>query len=122
MNEATDVKTATSELTGAALEWAVAKCDGYDDGWLQRQLTNPHAVTRCIPLYARNWSEGGPIIEREKISVDAGEFGGNGQAWMAVSFDNRAVEYGPTALIAAMRCFVAGKLGGQVDVPRELAP
>jgi hypothetical protein len=28
--------------------------------------------------------------------------------------------YGPTPLIAAMRCYVASKLGDEVDVPEEL--
>lgn len=28
--------------------------------------------------------------------------------------------YGPTPLIAAMRCFVASKLGDEVEVPDEL--
>jgi hypothetical protein len=27
---------------------------------------------------------------------------------------------GPTSLIAAMRCFVASRLGDEVDVPKEL--
>ena len=29
-------------------------------------------------------------------------------------------ERGPTKLIAAMRCYVASKLGDEVDVPEEL--
>ena len=29
-------------------------------------------------------------------------------------------EHGPTPLIAAMRCYVASKLGDEVDVPDEL--
>lgn len=32
----------------------------------------------------------------------------------------RGFEYGPTGLIAAMRCYVASKLGYEVDVPEEL--
>ena len=28
--------------------------------------------------------------------------------------------YGPTMLIAAMRCYVASKLGEEIDVPEEL--
>jgi hypothetical protein len=30
------------------------------------------------------------------------------------------VQYGPTPLIAAMRCYVASKLGDEVEVPDEL--
>ena len=31
-----------------------------------------------------------------------------------------ALEYGPTPLIAAMRCFVVSKLGDEVNVPDDL--
>ena len=43
---------------------------------------------------------------------------------MRTNFDGKAKSYGhafgPTPLIAAMRCFVASKLGDEVDVPDEL--
>jgi hypothetical protein len=31
-------------------------------------------------------------------------------------------EEGPTPLIAAMRCYVASKLGDYIDIPEELTP
>ena len=34
--------------------------------------------------------------------------------------DNSGHMTGPTPLIAAMRCFVASKLGDEVDIPKEL--
>ena len=41
--------------------------------------------------------------------------------WMAwPTRDQTKMVYGPTALIAAMRCYVASKLGEEVDVPEEL--
>lgn len=30
------------------------------------------------------------------------------------------MRYGPTPLIAAMRCYVASKLGDEVEIPEEL--
>ena len=50
----------TSELTGAALDWAVAKCEGevFD--------LSPDGYYTYKP--SRNWAFGGPIIERESIS------------------------------------------------------
>lgn len=80
-----------------------------------------------IPAYSTNWAQGGPIIEREQLhtyfdpecmwaSVPpsavwvAWRNGGGMGRW-----------HGPTLLIAAMRCFVASKLGDEVDVPDELA-
>jgi hypothetical protein len=106
----------TSELTGAALDWAVAKCEGaingndLDIGFILEGGYSPSTV----------WAQGGPIIEREGISVD--RIGG---AWTADISDSvggyiEHTESGPTPLIAAMRCYVASKLGDTVDVPEEL--
>ena len=99
----------TSELTGAALDWAVAKCEyfpvrnGFDDN---------------CPEYSTDWAQGGPIIEREGINVWVFD----DVTWKAensfVGVD--CVYEGPTPLIAAMRCYVASKLGDEIDIPKEL--
>lgn len=64
-----------------------------------------------------DWSWGGPIIEREKLSVTA-NMGGSwiGTANNASSKPGLAV-VGPTPLIAAMRAYVASKYGD--EVPNE---
>ena len=93
----------TSELTGAALDWAVGKAEGLAD--------------RLAPVnYCGKWEHGGPIIEREKLAICIGW-----KQWLAFSDDteNAGVQ-GPTPLIAAMRCYVASKLGDTVDIPDEL--
>ena len=96
----------TSELTGAALDWAVAKCEGV---WVR------DGVDDDCPEYSTNWAQGGPIIERERLDV----YGFDGENWCAN--DNlRATQYGPTPLIAVMRCYVASKMGTEIDVPEEL--
>jgi hypothetical protein len=46
--------------------------------------------------------------------------------WSAESFNGEGIDvahigFGPTPLIAAMRCYVASKLGDEVEVPNELA-
>jgi hypothetical protein len=93
----------TSELTGKALNWAVGKAEGLD-GWL-------------APVnYCGKWEQGGPIIEREGIRI---EYAADPEKWCACIMADQEV-YGPTALIAAMRCYVASKLGSEVDVPKEL--
>jgi hypothetical protein len=94
----------TSELTGAALDWAVAKAIGE---------YKPVAV----PSYSTNWAQGGPIIEREKL--DLWWCKGN-QFYTSTHQDGTTVEDGPTPLIAAMRCYVASKLGDDIDIPKEL--
>ena len=60
-------------------------------------------------------AEGGPIIERERIDV----LYEHDLRWIAVP--QKGIEsYGPTPLIAAMRCYVASVLGDTVDIPEEL--
>jgi Protein of unknown function (DUF2591) len=113
----------TSELTDAALDWAVTKCMGYNEA-VWRNFRN-----EC--LYSSDWAQGGPIIEREGISVmlsfrDSYAEGANAKpsGWCARKYQygvlNEPLSHGPTPLIAAMRCYVASKLGDEVDVPEEL--
>jgi hypothetical protein len=62
-----------------------------------------------------NWAHGGPIIERERIDV----LYEHDLRWIAVP--QKGIEsYGPTPLIAAMRCYVASKLGDEVEIPEGL--
>ena len=104
----------TNELTGAALDWAVAKCMGHcDDETIIRRL-EPDEEGWCI-AYSTDWAQGGPIIERERLDI----YGYDGENWCAN--DNlRATQYGPTPLVAAMRCYVASRLGDEVEVPEGL--
>lgn len=103
------MKIKTSELASTALDWAVATA-------LSQQEFNALVIGEPWEPSAR-WSQGGPIIERERIGL---EF--TGSEWWAVKFDTRLQAYGPTSLIAAMRCFVASRLGNEVDVPDESMP
>jgi hypothetical protein len=102
----------TIELTGAALDWAVAQCEGFDNGdWL--------------PDYSTDWAAGGAIIEREEISISREFSSGRIEwaAWTPAPFrdDAEAFGYGETPLIAAMRCYVASKFGDEVEIPDELS-
>jgi hypothetical protein len=117
----TIVKIKTSELQDAALDWAVAKCEG----WLEQAddpndglefLESVHVYGSCN--YSTDWSQGGPIIEREKICTTTVDYG---NAWGAtMTTNNDLLWHGPTLLIAAMRCYVANKLGDEINVPEEL--
>ena len=95
------VKINVSFLAGPALNWAVNECEG----------TQPSQYTE----YATQWRDGGPIIEREGITIQQSP---DRDCCMAHN-ESHAFE-GPTPLIAAMRCYVASKLGEIVEVPREL--
>jgi hypothetical protein len=106
----------TSELTGAALDWAVAQCEGdeYAPEFAEDHDGNEYPAS----AYSTDWSQGGPIIERETIELYK-----NMNRWAAIIWvdDEDAWElYGSTPLVAAMRCFVASKLGAEVDIPAEL--
>ena len=101
------MKIITSSLSGAALAWVVAKCEnlGYAD------LIG--AVLDKTVAYHRRWEEAGPIIERERITIEPW-----GLEWVASLPAIR--KQAKTPLEAAMRCFVASKLGDEVEVPEEL--
>ena len=100
------MKIKTSELTVTALDWAVARIEGDE---------LPKSGGKGSD-YSTDWSQGGPIIEREKIGVwwDG--------VWHAKYDGCRPdqVQDAYTPLIAAMRCYVASKLGDEVEVPDEL--
>jgi hypothetical protein len=101
----------TSELTGAALTWAVDKSLNLNTPY------NSGGQTGKVPLYSTDWSQGGPIIEAWMI--DVGTYRG---AWRAARHVGilPTYGYGPTPLIAAMRCYVASKLGDDVEIPEAL--
>ena len=115
----------TSELQGAALDWAVAKCENIDFDFDAGALVI-HGSDYYCP--SEDWAQAGPIIEREGIAMDALRTCGEIDSWVAATEKNRCsddedwmpTEYGgPTLLIAAMRCYVASKMGDEVDVPDE---
>ena len=119
----------TSELTGSALDWAVAKAKGNKYGSV---TFDPYTkrVYQTLGLMqvgydfrpSTNWKTGGPIIEREGISVKNLYLL---EAWVAkpkptIKVVKPVGTLGQTPLIAAMRCYVASKLGDEVEVPDEL--
>ena len=125
----------TSELTGAALDWAVAKCEGWDAGKYMmspdiRKDVNGAVIGITVPSNreyiwwrpSRDWSQGGPIIERECILTmcpETGDFWDARKAGLSSALEKRYFR-GLTPLIAAMRCYVASKLGDTIDIPEEL--
>lgn len=111
----------TSELNGAALDWAVAKCEGLlafgyrTDGERLSVEDSDGNVEGFMP--STDWAQGGPIIEREGIALYL-ENVSFPNIWGATDGYDKAE--GTTPLIAAMRCYVASKLGDEVDVPEGI--
>ena len=116
----------TSELTGAALDWAVAMAEGIDHDTAAMNIMFGDDNGWFL-AFSTDWAQGGPIIEREKIAVTVtvgswSAFASNGEHIVhgvpVLRWKHKAT--GPTPLIAAMRCYVASKIGNEVDVPVEL--
>jgi hypothetical protein len=117
------MKIKTNELTRAALDWAVAKCEGYvvfiKHAPVQVMYTPKGKRSWYIYTPSTDWSQGGPIIEREKIRLDTTWNCEDGY-WSARMDTVGGWWLGDTPLIAAMRCYVASKLGDEVNIPEEL--
>lgn len=60
-----------------------------------------------------DWSQGGPIIEREGIDPDP-MIGDDGKPEYWACFLGNSTSHGSTLLIAAMRCYVASRFGEEV--------
>jgi hypothetical protein len=107
----------TSELLDIALNWAVAICQNveFDENNEPIWFDDDGAfASRTEYSPSTDWAQGGPTIERENI-----ELGKTQTEWRAQRYDFPCVAYGPTPLIAAMRCYVTSKLGDEVDIPTE---
>jgi hypothetical protein len=109
------MKHKTSELTGALLDAAVAKAEGYidlDSTWWE---TAQGRIGKIDYQPSDDWEHGGPIIERERISI---VYSGEYCAWQWTAGASLKPEggCGETPLIAAMRAYVAHKLGEEVEL------
>jgi hypothetical protein len=101
--------------------------DDWENAYEQAQNAYPDdhiAATEPIDPYnpSTDWAQGGPIIEREGITTSKED-----GHWSAYFRDNLFEEdgsehwsVGETPLIAAMRCYVASKLGDEIDIPEEM--
>lgn len=129
------MKIKTSALTGAALDWAVAKCLGIRVyiGRYEHTMTGPCLLdAELVDMntdgpqelkFSRDWAQGGQIID----VIEGFQL----KVWLESrpqtkceahihNYDGDYVAFGPTPLIAAMRCFCCSKLGEEIDVPEEL--
>lgn len=103
------MKKKVSDLEGAELDLWVANAASMKGADCGPSRFNPSG----------RWEHGGPIIERERIATWP-----DGDGWTAsgpnaiFGYDGpegKAMNSGPTLLIAAMRCFVASKFGDEVE-------
>lgn len=118
----------TSALKDEALDWAIASIEKLPRDVLtiesgkpvvHRKYWDEITILRCE--FGTNWTQGGPIVERERICIDVGHDG----VWLACSKQNyedrkEFINAGHTPLIAALRCYVQMRLGDEINVPDEL--
>ena len=133
------MKIKTSEATNIQIDWLVAKCEEACTEWHAYKPFFWNSVA-CINVQGHDvnyrpstdWTQGGPIIEREKIAMSSAPDGlwaaymPKGTRWLehggktAEVFNWYFKQMGYTPLIAAMRCYVASKMGEEVEIPEEL--
>ena len=110
-----------ADATPLQLNWLVAKCEDWedynDDGVPYVELDSSHMARRFGPFSpSTDWSQGGPIIEREKIAIDWSD----SNDWCASVEAMPFLFFAERPLIAALCVYVASKLGETVEVPEEL--
>jgi hypothetical protein len=119
-----------NELSGKALDYAVALCSGRGIGASLVSLRNNNGTGKPFTP-STNWAQGGPIIEREtdvlrkrsKAEEASLAYPNPNFKFKAEKFSDTSAYFccfGSTPLIAAMRCFVASKMGDSVEIPDEL--
>jgi len=121
-------------LGNTALDWAVAKCLGWEVatpaaawscgcGKARPFYKNPRGAVRALPYFSTDWTQAGPIIERELCEVVKCKSGAD-EWWEChkgiEGTKEHSVQTGPTLLVAAMRCYVASKLSDEIYVLEEV--
>jgi hypothetical protein len=119
----------TDELSGAALDWAVGRCEIpaicgplIRDGEVYYSDMTPDYFVRYQP--SLSWLQCGPLIEKYRFEIIWTDTGRN-EGWSAVREWNWGEVYkrhplGETHLIAACRAIVTIHLGHSVDVPDSI--
>lgn len=126
-----------SELTGAQLDWAVAKCEGLNPSLEYTTCTRRIYIAADMVCAltgdiegnedyspSTDWAQGGPILTREHISRTIDHSG----LWVAYYTEGYTegdegklhMHCSQDELVAGLRCYVASKLGNGIELPEEL--
>lgn len=106
LNEKVKIK----DLQGPQLDWAVSMCENY-------RPTKDYPA----PSYSTDWTHSGPIIdamgEHNLLNTFSLGLGSTGCTYVKAG---KKIQYdGATMLEAALRCYVASKLGPEIEVPKS---
>lgn len=134
------MKVKTSELTGAALDWAVAIAEGYEpdrpqDGQVKKG-SDYRVVGPCNSQFryspSIDWRQGGPLLANLMTS---GQWGitpfTDGQIMISNTnsdclpyngdWEQASINaFGDNLLIATCRAIVTSEIGEEVDIPDSL--
>lgn len=131
------VEIKTTELTGLALDWAVAEATDTRcaiqfcgktihktpvyDVVLASALEDRGQYVEFHP--SKNWFKGGELIERFRVSVkpQTPHHATDPVTWLARTAPNENYSGGETPLTAVCRAIVQRFIGDRVKVPSELA-
>ena len=128
------MRVKTRELSDATLDWVVATIEGMTNLRLSENTGKPivdvpewGAMSLADLAFSSNWELAGQIISRENIDIrrnwpELDRTGTlQGRSWFSERLNpDYVIHFGSTPLIAAMRCFVATKLGNEVEVPEAI--
>jgi hypothetical protein len=111
-----------SELEGRMLDYWVARGLGWTHEKANRDTLRIPTEIRPFAFYpSQRWSDGGPIIDRERICFqETHEYNASwhiprrNKVWAFPHTNIYAGAPGATRLEASMRCFVASKFGEEV--------
>lgn len=128
------MKVKVAKASGVVLDWLVAHALGIshdiasfigdDDKVYELYLSSQADKYRKQWLPSTDWTQGGPIIEQlRSYSAYRLLIESDGDNVHVLSWPSKHVHfsgYGPTTLIASMRCYATSRLGEEVEVPNEL--
>lgn len=133
------MKIKTSNLTGLALDWGVAKARGLiDSGLVNLYMPQSYDEFNSPLGYSpsrdadynndyrpeRDWSIGGPILTEARISRTI-DHSGLWLAYIAEGYgepedDRKFMQCDRSELVSGLRCYLASKFGNEVEIPDEL--
>ncbi len=116
---------AVGDLSGEELNYAVAVAEGHDPSvsWGRTCYLHKSNKSPVYPQYME-WEDAGPIIEREKVCLVYKPYIREWYAKTTGTIDYVLVvtiRWAYSPIVAAMRCFVASKLGAEVEIPGCIA-
>lgn len=124
------MKIKVSELSGAALDWAVARVEAVQVSFIDGEVATPELCMTALgdvynPAYSpsTDWSQGGPLLSKYKITVGA-DTGRNNRlvfwAYAGVAEDGYPVTEGEDHLVSSMRAIIASMFGEEIEIPEDL--